>query len=294
MFKCNNGQMETRRQAFSSTCLIIAFSIISVILSGCVRDPDPVNPIDPYEKYNRRIFALNVAFDKAIMQPAAVTYHFLVPPPIRARVRNWFSNVGEIVCMANHLLQADLRGGLINLNRFAINSTLGIGGLFDVANWLGLKPARTSFNATLIKWGVDQPRYYIMIPFIGPTTDRGLVGILMDRWILSPFAYLDNWYLSFSLVGGNYLQARETGLAASRILYSSFDPYVFMRDAYWQHMELNEEAGGMMPVKVDEKKDPDDFSYELEDDDDDDDDNGDILSISERKAGSDTVEGISL
>lgn len=225
-----------------TTRMLVVLGLV-VMFTGCVKNPNPVHPMDPYEKYNRRIFVINTAIDRGIVQPVALLYHFMLPPPIRAGVKNIFANVKETNSLVNHLLQGNIKGSLINANRLIINTVFGIGGLFDVASRLGLHPLRTSFDETLGVWGA-RPKYYLMLPIFGPTTDRGAVGVVIDAVPLDPYSYLDNWYLSFGLVAGNYVQLRESGLAAGKMMYDSFDPYVFMRDAYFQSMKLGTGVSG--------------------------------------------------
>ena len=205
----------------------------AVVGGGCVKNPNPVHPMDPYERFNRQVFAFNTAVDRGLVQPLASMYHVITPYPVRLGVRHVFANIGEVNSGVNHLLQGNLKGTLVNLNRLVINTTCGLGGLFDVAGRLGLKPMQTSFDRTLATWGA-KPKYYLMLPLLGPTTDRGVVGMAFDYSVLHPYTYLHDTRLALGLAGGDRLQARESALSASKLMYESFDPYVFMRDAFFQ------------------------------------------------------------
>jgi phospholipid-binding lipoprotein MlaA len=133
---------------------------------------------DPWERLNRFTYRFNARFDEAIFLPAADTYR-RAPRPIRAGVHNFFGNLAEIDSIINYTLQWRLKYGLRSLERLAINSTIGIGGLFDVATKLKLPGTPTGFATTLAKWGMH-PGPYLMIPLLGPSTLRDGVGYLAD------------------------------------------------------------------------------------------------------------------
>jgi phospholipid-binding lipoprotein MlaA len=133
---------------------------------------------DPWERFNRFNYRFNARFDEAVFLPVANGYRRL-PGPVRSGIHNFFGNLSEIDSVANYILQWRLRLGVRSLGRFAINSTLGIAGLFDVANKLHIAPALTGFGTTLSKWGAH-PGPYLVIPFFGPSTLRDAVGLLGD------------------------------------------------------------------------------------------------------------------
>jgi len=133
---------------------------------------------DPWERLNRFTYRFNARFDEAIFLPAADTYG-RAPRPIRAGIHNFFGNLAEIDSIINYTLQWRLKYGWRSLTRLAINSTLGIGGLFDVATKLKLPGTPTGFATTLAKWGMH-PGPYLVIPLLGPSTLRDGVGFLAD------------------------------------------------------------------------------------------------------------------
>ncbi len=141
-------------------------------------DAPPMYTYDPWERLNRFTYRFNARFDEAIFLPVADTYR-RAPRPIRAGIHNFFFNLGEIDSVINYTLQWRLRYGLRSLERLAINSILGIGGLFDVASKLRLPGAPTGFATTLAKWGMH-PGPYLVIPVLGPSTLRDGVGFLGD------------------------------------------------------------------------------------------------------------------
>jgi phospholipid-binding lipoprotein MlaA len=133
---------------------------------------------DPFERVNRHIYKFNAQFDEAVFLPVADTYRRL-PSPIRTGVHNFFDNLSEPKSVVNFVLQLRPVFGLRSLGRFVINSTIGIGGLFDVAAHLNLKGYLTGFGATLSIWGMH-PGPYLVIPILGPATLRDGVGIVAD------------------------------------------------------------------------------------------------------------------
>jgi phospholipid-binding lipoprotein MlaA len=141
-------------------------------------DAPPMYTYDPWERLNRFTYRFNARFDEAIFLPVADTYG-RAPRPIRAGIHNFFDNLAEIDSVINYTLQGRLKYGLRSLTRLAINSTIGIGGLFDVASKLKLPGEPTGFATTLAKWGMH-PGPYLVIPLLGPSTLRDGVGFLAD------------------------------------------------------------------------------------------------------------------
>jgi len=148
--------------------------------------PPPLTPADapsmytydPWERLNRFTYRFNARFDEAIFLPVANTYQ-RAPRPIRAGIHNFFGNLAEIDSVINYTLQWRLKYGWRSFTRLAINSTIGIGGLFDVATKLKLPGTPTGFATTLAKWGMH-PGPYLVIPLLGPSTLRDGVGFLGD------------------------------------------------------------------------------------------------------------------
>jgi phospholipid-binding lipoprotein MlaA len=136
---------------------------------------------DPWERVNRFTYRFNARFDEHIFLPVANGYR-RVPGPVRAGVHNFFHNLGEVPSTVNYALQWRLAGGARSLGRFVINSTLGIGGLFDVARHFKLSNEQTGFGATLSTWGLH-PGPYLVLPFLGPSTLRDTAGLLGDYGI---------------------------------------------------------------------------------------------------------------
>jgi phospholipid-binding lipoprotein MlaA len=133
---------------------------------------------DPWERINRFTYRFNARFDEAIFLPVANTYR-RIPSPVRSGVHNFFGNLSEVDSVINYSLQWRLKLGVRSLGRFVINSTLGVGGLIDVATKLKLPGAPTGLSSTLAKWGMH-PGPYLVIPLLGPSTLRDGLGFLGD------------------------------------------------------------------------------------------------------------------
>ncbi len=155
---------------------------------------------DPWERVNRRTYRFNAHLDEAVVLPVATAYRRL-PAPLRLGVHNVFGNLAALSSVFNYALQGRPISGLRSLGRFAVNGTLGIGGLFDVATRLGLTVRATGFSATLSRWGMH-PGAYLVIPLLGPSTLRDGVGMATDRvalWGLNPLGLYrgdGSWYIS--------------------------------------------------------------------------------------------------
>jgi len=141
-------------------------------------DVPSMQTYDPWERMNRFTYRFNARFDEAILRPAADQYRRL-PNPVRTGIHNFFSNLSEIVSVVNYCAQLRPAPGVRGLGRFVINSTLGIGGLLDVATQLHIPGAPTGFGATLARWGMHPGPYFVM-PILGPSTLRDGFGFLAD------------------------------------------------------------------------------------------------------------------
>jgi phospholipid-binding lipoprotein MlaA len=136
---------------------------------------------DPLERINRFTYRFNARFDEHVFLPVANGYR-RIPGPIRSGVHNFFRNLAEVTSTVNYGLQWRLGSGARSLGRFVINSTIGIGGLFDVASKFKLSSEQTGFGATLSTWGVP-PGPYLVVPLLGPSTLRDGFGFLGDYGI---------------------------------------------------------------------------------------------------------------
>ena len=169
----------------------------------------------------------------AVARPVAKAYVQVTPTPVRTGVSNFFSNLGYTKVMLNDLLQGKVGQFFSDTARLVVNTTVGIGGLFDPASQLGLATHDEDFGQTLGKWGVP-PGPYIMLPLFGPSTMRDTVGLVADRFS-EPDTYLvHTWHGRIGLTVGSLLDSRASLLGTDEMLASSYDQYAFLRNAYLQ------------------------------------------------------------
>lgn len=203
----------------------------TILAAGCASKPtDPTN--DPLEGYNRVMFAVNMDVDHLVVGPTAMIYSKVVPSPLQIGVNNFFDNVDEITTFPNDFLQGNFRYMAVDFWRFVINSTFGIGGLFDVASRLGIEKHSESFGLTLAKWRGGRSAPYFVIPLLGPSTFQSGIGIAADYYT-TPWPYLnqDTNYIATSI---QLISIRAQYLSADKMVMNAFDPYIFVRDAYLQ------------------------------------------------------------
>ncbi len=147
-------------------------------------DLDFLDVYDPWERLNRNIYAFNAGFDEYFMLPITQGYKAIVPPLIRTGVDNALQNANELPRLVNCLLQGKIEKGAITLSRFIINTTFGIGGLFDLAsNNEKLPRQREDIGKTLGVWGIGSGPYFV-IPFLGPSNLRDTIGLGGDSLLL--------------------------------------------------------------------------------------------------------------
>ena len=242
--------------------LLVKFLSIagSFVLTSCIISKGS-NPVDPYESINRKTHKFNKVLDTIILKPAAVVYKTIIPGFIRTGINNAYNNVNMIPTFANDLLQADWTNANKDAGRFVVNSTIGIGGLFDVAARYNLPERSNDLGITFAKWG-DKNSPYIVIPFLGPSTIRDGMGMMFNYTFLTPYPYLDSSTLTYSLLGLRYVDLRSQMLETDRLIAESLDEYAFIRDAYLQHRNYlitgaqnQEDSGSLYVDDADEQED---------------------------------------
>jgi phospholipid-binding lipoprotein MlaA len=214
--------------------LLLLLSLLS--LTGCATVNGHGDPRDPLEGYNRAMHAFNEDFDRALFQPLARGYNKVMPRPVNRSVSNFFNNIGDLWVMTNNFLQGKPGAGLSDLSRIIWNTSLGLGGLFDVASHMELPKHNEDFGQTLGVWGVG-PGPYLVLPFLGPSTIRDTGGRAV-QWYRDPLHELSDGEEYLYLLGLDLVDTRASLLSTTRILDSaSLDSYSFMRDAYLQRRE---------------------------------------------------------
>ena len=219
-------------------------------LAGCTVAPPRTD--DPWEKFNRKMYAFNDAADRAVIRPTAVAYRKVTSANARRVISNFFANLRMPITIVNDLLQAEPKDALRNTGRFVVNSTIGFAGFFDPASAMRMPLQETDFGVTLARWGLPEGPY-LVVPFVGSTSVRDIWRMPADR-ALDPLGwYADSRDLKLhaeELPSMMYLVTlRARGLDAENLLDGVYDPYVFYRDAYRQR-RLHEIYDGQPPVEA--------------------------------------------
>lgn len=244
--------MSLRRTAALLLLLVMA------LLQGCastdaLRMGEP-DPRDPWEGMNRRVYAFNVQLDEAILEPVAQAYVHVLPSFARTGVRNFMGNLGDVWTLVNAVLQLKGQAATETFMRVAVNSTLGLYGVLDVATEAGLEKRREDLGQTLGHWGV-KPGPYLMLPVLGPSTVRDTTALLADLQA-GPGAYFRDNRTSTGVFLLNATDARaRLQQAAGALRAASLDPYTFVRDGWLQKREYDIYDGNP-PIEFD-YSDPD-------------------------------------
>lgn len=219
---------------------------LAVLLTGCAhRMPD--EPLDPLEPVNRGVYKFNRVADTYVLRPVAKTYRNYTPAEFRVGVNNVLDNLFYPTVIVNDLLQGKFAQGGKDLGRFVLNTTVGIAGLMDVATPLGLPRNDEDFGQTLGRWGMGEG-LYLMLPFLGPSNARDLVGRgadsftgptpifdAADAYTVTDYRVSDAAELALTVIGA--ADSRSRLLDADKYLDEQLDPYVFLRTAYLQNRQ---------------------------------------------------------
>lgn len=209
--------------------------------------PEPYDPIadatlpppavmpqsyDPWEKFNRRMHRFNNAVDRRVAQPLARVYTRTVPRPLRLGVGNFFNNLGQPVSALNAMLQGKPKQAGQSVGRFLLNSTVGVGGLFDPATKAKLPNRSEDFGQTLAVWGWKTSRY-VELPLFGPRTLRDVFGMVGDS-PLSPLRQIEDDRVRVFLQGLQLVDLRAQLLSTDSFRNGAADDYTLVRDAWMQ------------------------------------------------------------
>lgn len=211
-------------------------ALIGMALLLCGGCAGPNNP-DPLEKLNRFFYGFNDGFDRFALKPAADVYKAVLPAPVRTGIGNGFNNLTYFDVVFNDLLQKKNHQAMHDFGRFAINSTLGVGGILDIATPWGLPSHDNDFGVTLGKWGCG-PGPYIVVPVFGPDDLRDCIAPVTTTlctaltWIDLPKAVT----IPLSVTDAIQARARSDFLFQFRS-QAAVDPYVFTREAYLQYRQ---------------------------------------------------------
>jgi phospholipid-binding lipoprotein MlaA len=211
-----------------------------LLLAGCASNGDPRDPLEPM---NRAIHSFNESLDQSIIKPAAEGYVAITPSPIRTGVRNFFSNLDDVVVLANNLLQLKPEAASSDLMRIAVNTTLGLAGILDIASEMGLHKHDEDFGQTLGYWGISDGPYFVM-PLLGPSTFRDTAGWAVDSFLIDPVWFNQDDDVRWVGLTARLISRRSELLDAKRAIdIAALDPYEFSRDFYLEHRQAQVRDG---------------------------------------------------
>ena len=206
--------------------------VLAIVLASVTRAAESVK--DPWEGFNRHVFAFNETLDRWALKPAARGYQAVTPEFVDTGVTNVFSNIGEVPSLLNHVLQWRWREAGTNGERLLLNSTLGLLGLFDVASKLGIERADTDGGQTLGRWGFGAGPY-LVLPLLGPSSLRDGFGTGADVF-MNPMFHMDDERLAYALRGLQAVDTRADLLQVEELITG--DRYTFLRNLYMKRREF--------------------------------------------------------
>jgi phospholipid-binding lipoprotein MlaA len=229
--------------------LAIGILLGSLAASNSYADEAPrvANPNDPYEPFNRVMYDFNDFLDRILLKPLATVYSKVVPKPISKGISNIFNNIDDVPTIANDILQFNFYQATSDTWRLILNTTIGLGGFFDVATSLGLEINSEDLGLTLARWGWESSNY-LVLPFIGPTSVRDGVAWPINYNFLTIYPLIHDVAIRNSLYGIAVVSKRAQYLQFQDVMeQASLDKYNFMRDAYMQRrsyqIERNKQLG---------------------------------------------------
>jgi len=210
--------------------------LIAALLAGCAT-PMPRKD-DPYENFNRKMYAFNDLADRVAIRPVAVGYRKITNETSRRLISNFFANIESPITIANDLLQANPKEAFKATSRLVINTTIGLLGFFDPASEMSIDASATDFGVTLAKWGVPEGPY-LVLPLIGSTTGRDIASYPLDHYAFDPLSWYSsshsfNYHAQYLPSIAYLVTLRSRAIDAEGLLEGVYDPYVFYRDAYRQ------------------------------------------------------------
>ncbi|HTT83933.1 MAG TPA: VacJ family lipoprotein [Rhizomicrobium sp.] len=228
----------------------LAALLLALAAAGCTTTTPPpsqmgLDPNDPYEAQNRKVFAFNMKLDEYVALPVAKFYVHVVPEPARDGVHNFLANLDVPITFGNDVLQGAADHAAQSLGRFVINSSIGVGGLIDVAQKIGIPEHDADFGETLGVWGVG-PGPYLVLPILGPSDPRDAVGYGVDI-AMDPLTWISWRSSTYFLIGRGVLKfvderSRNIG-TLDELERSSVDLYATLRSLYRQHREAEIHGG---------------------------------------------------
>jgi len=233
-----------------------AGALLLALLAGCATT-NMGTPGDPLERMNRATYRFNDSIDRHVLKPVAKGYVKHVPGVIRSGVDNFLENLAFPTTIVNDLLQLKIKDTLVDLGRFTVNSTLGIGGILNPANAFGIPKNDEDFGQTLGRWGVPAGPY-VVLPFLGPSTLRDAPSWYADAQTDLRITLDLDATTEWALVGVSLVNRRSELLPYDASFDSAYDRYAFIRNAWLQRREYQVKDGAVEDdIPQEELEDPD-------------------------------------
>jgi phospholipid-binding lipoprotein MlaA len=211
--------------------------VLACSLIGCASLPpgSTPDPRDHIERFNRSMFKFNTALDHAILRPVARGYVKVAPHPVRTGVTNFFGNLGYTKTIGNDIFQGHPLDFGSDVGRLVVNTTVGIGGVFDPATRFGLEKHDRDFGQTLGKWGLPTGSY-LMLPLLGPSDVRDAFGLVPDRF-MSIEGQINDPVVQAGVSVADKINARANMLPFDRAIDTAYDPYALVRNVWFQRRD---------------------------------------------------------
>lgn len=246
-------------QTFKLNYRLCLISVLIVFTSACstLKSTDSLQSqrlSDPLESFNRSVYGFNTIADKTVLKPIASAYHSIVPNIAERSIGHFFKNLGEPLNIVNNLLQGKADGALNSTYRFAVNSTVGVLGLFDVAKTYNVDRKPEDLGQTLATWGV-KPGPYLILPFFGPSNIRDTFSRISSTVAYYPIdSITESNRARLALFALDTVDSRARLFGVDDTLDNQLDPYLFLRDAY-ENSRINSIYDGKVPVFADDEFD---------------------------------------
>lgn len=206
--------------------------LVTFFMFGCASQQNK----DPLEGLNRTVYKFNDVVDNVALKPVAKGYQAVTPSPVQTGVNNFFKNIRDVVTLVNELFQFKFKQAANTTGRVALNTTVGVLGIFDVHSKAGGARTREDFGQTLGYYGLDSGAY-LVLPIIGPSSTRDGVGFITDALFFDPVSYINDDTSRYVTTAVLIVDKRAELLDDTDIRDKAFDPYAYMRDTYMQYRE---------------------------------------------------------
>jgi phospholipid-binding lipoprotein MlaA len=206
--------------------------LVTFFMFGCASQQNK----DPLEGLNRSVYKFNDVVDKVALKPVAQGYQAITPSPVQTGVNNFFKNIRDVVTLVNELFQFKFKQAANTTSRVALNTTVGVLGIFDVHSKSGGVRTKEDFGQTLGYYGLDSGAY-LVLPILGPSSARDGIGFVTDAFFFDPIGYINDDTTKWTTIAVAVVDKRADLMEEIDIRDKAFDPYAYMRDSYLQNRE---------------------------------------------------------